>query len=665
MTGVDKVALVRQIEGIASEPPSNSRDEQLSELIVDLIDLEPGPALLVLWDRLPVERDLAAARSISFAMARHGEHIGVVGCPVLSSFLASPVISEPATLLNTIAAVGLVDPSNPVQVGVLQSDLGGFVVRCLGRPELPVDVLIGLLLRLADLELLARVFSKSQLATIAARLDAAVAPVESSLVRSDWEALKAELRGDFQEVVRIDRTAIDAALVSQYAWPDAAGWGDFLPAAVQSGVAALQDILLLEELSAEASGTTTAVHQLHLIGARTEGRRLAIGPYGRLLVAWRRLFETAFGVLDATAEGPHGPPPAMFVLAPQPSSFVIRVTVDAGGRDDLAARAFARAAEAIQRGDAGDTEGARRDGLANSVEAVYSVLDSNQLDLSISMETPRAQLVRARTRVTHTAAARAIGVPRRTTGLPREAQVVVGTLEAANHRTGQVEIGLESQQAVRCEIQQNRRGDLLNRVIGRRYSFSIEPQPDDEQPPWLLLSMAVEETEATDETEFVVTASGDKLMSELVPQQDRLDRVTQVVRLIAAARPVTPGNMKMPDTPSSVRHIGYMKHAAKILRLISKAGALLPAGRTLVTLAKHRTLPFLALQFETAPVGRAWLKWANARDVTGLEPATAVAFLRERSVLSESMVERRGRTLRRWIEAFQAGTYTSESADED
>src|SRR5438105_1288621 len=172
MTAVDKVALVRQIDEAASQEATEARDQRLSELIIDLVDSDPGPALLVLWNILPIEREAVVARSISFAMARHGERIGIFGCPALSSLLSSPVISDTTTLLNTLASIELADPSNPVQLGVLQSDLGGFVMRYLSRPERPTDALLSFLIRLADLKLLHSVFSKSQAAQIRLQLEA-------------------------------------------------------------------------------------------------------------------------------------------------------------------------------------------------------------------------------------------------------------------------------------------------------------------------------------------------------------------------------------------------------------------------------------------------------------------------------------------------------------
>lgn len=663
MANVDKVQLVQEIEALAAAPADDERDNELAVRILKLVGSDPGPALLVLWDRLAVERDPAVARALSFAFARHAESAGVVACPVLSSLLASPVVTDPAALVNTIAVVALVDPANPVQVGVLQSDLGAFLLKCVDRPEVPVDVVIGLLLRLADLELLTRVISDSQRSTIRDRLGAAVASTSSDLVRSDWKELQAELQREFQASVRINGGAIEA-LSAPGLWPDVAGWGDFFSDAVRSGTAALRDILLLEELSAEATGTTTAVHQLHLTGPATHGGKLAVGAYARLLSAWRRLYETAFGALEARGEGPIGAIPAMFVLAPQPSSFVIRVTVDTGGRDDLAANAFARSVEAVQLGDVGDLDVSTRDSIVGAVDIVYSVLSASSLDLSISMEAPRARLTRAHTRVTHTIAIRSLSARRRTVELVRAPHTVIGMLEAANHRTGVVEIGLEDGATLTCEIEASRRAELLNLVIGRRYAFAIEWRSGGEQPTWSLMSIGSRDGGPPPrEIELALLPPGAKLASDFIPQQDRLDRVVQVVRLIAAGRPVTPSAMGMTDTKSSVRHINYMRHAAKVLRLCTEGGDLQPSGWTLATLAEHRALPFLALQFETTAVGHAWLEWAEVLDVEGLDPASATDFLRARAVLSESMAVRRGRTLRRWVEAFQAQAHGNQPAD--
>jgi hypothetical protein len=111
--------------------------------------------------------------------------------------------------------------------------------------------------------------------------------------------------------------------------------------------------------------------------------------------------------------------------------------------------------------------------------------------------------------------------------------------------------------------------------------------------------------------------------------------------------------LEMPDTPSSVRHIDYMRHAGKVLGLLDDYGSLTAAGKVLADLPDTRALDFLSVQFELSVVGRLWKRWANVDDLHQLDEHSAEEFLLD-SGLSSSMAERRGRTLRKWLEEFKS-----------
>jgi hypothetical protein len=151
--------------------------------------------------------------------------------------------------------------------------------------------------------------------------------------------------------------------------------------------------------------------------------------------------------------------------------------------------------------------------------------------------------------------------------------------------------------------------------------------------------------------------------SKGLPQQDRLDRVISVVQILANGRHPVPADLGMRDGKNSVRHIGYMKHAAKVLGLIGGRETLLPAGRTLVSLPESRQLSFLSHQFEISSVAMAWREWAAVQDLESLDDGTAKAFLLSRG-LTDSMAERRGRTLRTWLKAFKGIAVDSHRRDE-
>jgi hypothetical protein len=96
-----------------------------------------------------------------------------------------------------------------------------------------------------------------------------------------------------------------------------------------------------------------------------------------------------------------------------------------------------------------------------------------------------------------------------------------------------------------------------------------------------------------------------------------------------------------------------MRHAAKVLGLLADDGTVTAAGRALASLPETRTLDFLSLQFELSVVGQLWKKWANVTDLLLLDQESAVKFLLN-SGFHRSMAERRGRTLRKWLQSFKS-----------
>jgi len=144
----------------------------------------------------------------------------------------------------------------------------------------------------------------------------------------------------------------------------------------------------------------------------------------------------------------------------------------------------------------------------------------------------------------------------------------------------------------------------------------------------------------------------DEMGSGDVPQQDSLERVVQVIRIMAGGDEVTPKTMGMPESPSSERHINYMKHAAKVLGLLDDEGGLLKAGEDVAALPPSKVGAFLALQFELSRIGRAWKEWASVEVLDDLDESSATPFLLAMG-LSKAMAKRRGRTLSKWLGQFK------------
>ena len=233
---------------------------------------------------------------------------------------------------------------------------------------------------------------------------------------------------------------------------------------------------------------------------------------------------------------------------------------------------------------------------------------------------------------------------------------VIGVLEGASHRNGIFEISAEELGPVRGTVPQARRGLLLEKMIGRAYVFEIDEKvtvgaAGDTKRHWILVRVGAVADEVVP-VQAQVAVLPQAITSADVPQQDRLDRIVAVVRLVAKGVDVQPTRLQMADTPSSRRHIKYMRHGAKVLGLLATDGTLTTSGRQLAQLPESRVLDFLSVQFELSVVGSLWKRWADANDLYELDPESAVDFLFENQ-LSPSMARRRGRTLKRWLKEFK------------
>jgi hypothetical protein len=133
------------------------------------------------------------------------------------------------------------------------------------------------------------------------------------------------------------------------------------------------------------------------------------------------------------------------------------------------------------------------------------------------------------------------------------------------------------------------------------------------------------------------------LPSTEVPQADRPERVIALVEAAERAGAIDADALGLHG-----RDADYYVAAAVSLGLLDGERALLPAAHALLALPPDARLARLALAFEASRCGRAWLRWAPAKNLLSLDPATAGAFLSEVSDLSAATISRRARTLSRW-----------------
>ena len=178
-------------------------------------------------------------------------------------------------------------------------------------------------------------------------------------------------------------------------------------------------------------------------------------------------------------------------------------------------------------------------------------------------------------------------------------------LEGANYRNGSFEISTEELGLVRGTVPRAQRRLLLQKVIGRNYVFEIEETvtvdaTGDTKRHWITRSSGSGGGRSGPRMQDQVAVLPQAITSADVPQQDRLDRLVAVVRLVAEGVDVQPTRLQMADTPSSQRHIDYMRHGAKVLGLLASDGTLTTPGRQLAQLPESRVLDFLSVQFELA-----------------------------------------------------------------
>jgi hypothetical protein len=144
----------------------------------------------------------------------------------------------------------------------------------------------------------------------------------------------------------------------------------------------------------------------------------------------------------------------------------------------------------------------------------------------------------------------------------------------------------------------------------------------------------------------------EKVESHEIPQVDSLPRIMEALWAIAKS-----GELSEDTFDLSHRHINYMKQALRVLGLIDKSGNLTARGREVAT--SRTWLADLRKQFSNSLCGLAWMRAAGVVRIERLDALSAVGFLKRHTDMPSGMVERRGRTLRRWCRQFQAPVETT------
>ncbi|MBL9100876.1 MAG: DEAD/DEAH box helicase family protein [Myxococcales bacterium] len=110
-----------------------------------------------------------------------------------------------------------------------------------------------------------------------------------------------------------------------------------------------------------------------------------------------------------------------------------------------------------------------------------------------------------------------------------------------------------------------------------------------------------------------------------------------------------------PDGKVAPRIVDYYLTNALLLGMIDRDNLRTPQGRALIALSAEHQIRRLAYAFEVSDIGRRWLRFAGAKDLQHLNPASADRFVTDldNGRVSNETLNRRAGTLRRWCEQFR------------
>ena len=139
------------------------------------------------------------------------------------------------------------------------------------------------------------------------------------------------------------------------------------------------------------------------------------------------------------------------------------------------------------------------------------------------------------------------------------------------------------------------------------------------------------------------------LDSTMVPQADHLDSIKRYIELINQHGYVTADTFD--KTP---RQVSYYRDAVILLGLLHDYGKLTPIGLRALELGRNDFVGLLKNQFEETECGYIWMNVSGVTSATSLNENAAGDFLIEHCRgLSKNTAQRRGATLKRWIEEFK------------
>ena len=693
---------------LVREQADVSRLARLTKAMISIVDDGGQESILPIWAICASLDDADVRRSFSYIFARYASSLEDIRWVPLLWLVSSPASSDESSIINTLTALQQHPSIGGIAQTALRQQVGLFLLRAAHFSDITLEAAAEVIASYAREDALVGVLSEPDVARLVARFrEVSVEDDDKASIAT--EAIEALLAHTYVEQFPPAAIALRAWVIATGPAPVENDWAKVVSRAEEIARGYVAHYAEFDELAQCAAESHAAAFDLRIGGRWADSGLLPFDFFQKLLFSWRRVYSTIREGLAALLAGPQ-----FFVLAPTHGSFVARVlVVPANDQPELegeVATALTTKLGSIVSDDTTMTSAER-----NEFAPLLSLVAEHGVTLDLGAVSDRAHRVRERVFITPNRARRIVeGIapaPSTPTAQPVE---VLGTLDAANHRSGQFEIlPADGSDRIKGSILAGGRNVLLNRVIGQLYSFelvregsgdsarwtllklrrqgqSAAEQDDIGEPRWPALGAAVRSAEPT--VDFEVTGGAEvrpnrkhrdfvlptkisdaaigisrlsrdltsveslpelpsEISSELVPQVDNLTRIVDVVRILASRRELSEETLGIAQ-----RHVDYAKQAARALNLLTETGELTKAGTAMARLPPGRVVTFLVGQFETSIFGRAWIAWSGATGVKDLNPETAWDFLRKRAGWTrEGMIKRRGRTLRRWAVDLKSG----------
>jgi hypothetical protein len=623
--------------------------QRLFTAVAELIENNPVYAALAIWDRLFSEGDIYFRRVLAYTLAKTAARQSNYLWGPLATFVVSPYTDDEGTLVNILTALQIYDEHDEILSAVLAPEFGAFATHCITSGTLVAEALLDLLLHLNDRSVLLRLLSRSQAQVAREQLGAVILQRR----RTEKDAILAILQESaFPETLPDETFRIDHEEELLFRQPPTE-LDDSAVSRLRSVLANARSSYELRNQAAEVDGV---VQEIKLTGKEPSKGRLTAEIFERLVRFWRTaIHEMALSLAPTMASSM-----TTYMLPTAEGSFVMRFLIASASDESLAQR-LDEIAELAEKPEKLSSRTQLTTAARSNIVQFVETLAQKELDATVGVVDPRL-FEKPRKRLVSSTIRPAIEQIRADRHEHSISHQFSGTLEGASYRLATFEAFADEAVAgelrhVKGDVPSDRRSMLLHKVIGHRYKFAVEERvtiagTGEERRQWNLESLNSLDGERVSESSETLEEAR-KLLSAHVPQQDNLDRIVAVLRLLANGTEVRPTALGMPDTQSSLRHIEYMRQAARILGLLADDGSVTAVGQMLARLPESRVLDLLSVQFELSTVGRLWKKWSEVADLHHLNENSAVQFLLE-SGLTPSMAERRGRTLRTWLLRFKS-----------